>query len=75
MTLVLSPELQSRLVRAAQAEGLTPESYAEKLLREVLPNVPTDEQPRKPRKAGSAKGLLVVPDDFDEPLEDFKGYM
>jgi antitoxin (DNA-binding transcriptional repressor) of toxin-antitoxin stability system len=27
------------------------------------------------RKAGSAKGLFVVPDDFDEPLEDFRDYM
>jgi antitoxin (DNA-binding transcriptional repressor) of toxin-antitoxin stability system len=24
---------------------------------------------------GSAKGLMTVSDDFDEPLEDFKGYM
>ena len=29
----------------------------------------------KARKAGSAKGLFVVPDDFDEPLEDFRDYM
>jgi antitoxin (DNA-binding transcriptional repressor) of toxin-antitoxin stability system len=25
--------------------------------------------------AGSAKGLIVVPDDFDEPLEEMKEYM
>ncbi|MEH2456457.1 type II toxin-antitoxin system Phd/YefM family antitoxin [Nostoc sp.] len=24
---------------------------------------------------GSAKGLVTIPDDFDEPLEDFKEYM
>ncbi len=24
---------------------------------------------------GSAKGLITIPDDFDEPLEDFKEYM
>ncbi|NJM69646.1 MAG: type II toxin-antitoxin system Phd/YefM family antitoxin [Scytonema sp. RU_4_4] len=24
---------------------------------------------------GSAKGLITVSDDFDEPLEDFKDYM
>lgn len=28
-----------------------------------------------PRKAGSARGLFTVPDDFDEPLEDFRDYM
>ena len=26
-------------------------------------------------KAGSLKGAFVVPDDFNEPLEDFKDYM
>lgn len=30
---------------------------------------------RRPAKAGSAKGLVTIADDFDEPLEDFKNYM
>jgi antitoxin (DNA-binding transcriptional repressor) of toxin-antitoxin stability system len=30
---------------------------------------------RKNRKPGSAKGLISISDDFDEPLEDFKEYM
>lgn len=30
-------------------------------------------QPR--RQAGSAKGLIQMADDFDEPLEDFREYM
>jgi len=30
---------------------------------------------RRPAKAGSAKGLVWMSDDFDEPLEDFKEYM
>lgn len=30
---------------------------------------------RRPAKAGSAKGLVWISDDFDEPLEDFKEYM
>ena len=28
----------------------------------------------KKRKAGLAKGLIEMSDDFDEPLEDFKEY-
>jgi antitoxin (DNA-binding transcriptional repressor) of toxin-antitoxin stability system len=28
-----------------------------------------------PRKAGSAKGLVVMSDDFDEPIDDFNEYM
>lgn len=27
------------------------------------------------RRAGSAKGLVTISEDFDEPLEDFKDYM
>ena len=27
------------------------------------------------RKAGSAKGMISIADDFDEPLEDFREYM
>lgn len=34
---------------------------------------PAAERPR--RQFGSAKGLITVPDDFDEPLDDFKPYM
>ncbi len=34
----------------------------------------TDLKPRVP-KFGSAKGYLTVPDNFDEPLEDFRPYM
>ncbi len=31
--------------------------------------------PKKRRKFGSAKGLITIADDFDEPLEDFQEYM
>jgi antitoxin (DNA-binding transcriptional repressor) of toxin-antitoxin stability system len=30
---------------------------------------------RGKRQFGSAKGLIHISDDFDEPLEDFKEYM
>lgn len=31
---------------------------------------------RRPRRAGSAKGLILyMADDFDAPLEDFREYM
>jgi prevent-host-death family protein len=32
------------------------------------------EKPKKRRKAGSAKGLIEIADDFDAPLEEFKEY-
>ena len=31
--------------------------------------------PKPSPKAGSAKGLITIGPDFDEPLEDFKPYM
>ena len=31
--------------------------------------------PKKRREFGSAKGMIEMSDDFDEPLEDFKEYM
>ncbi|MDJ0692162.1 MAG: type II toxin-antitoxin system prevent-host-death family antitoxin [Xenococcaceae cyanobacterium MO_188.B32] len=30
---------------------------------------------KQPRKPGSAKGMVWMSDDFDEPLEDFKEYL
>lgn len=30
---------------------------------------------KKQRQFGSAKGMIKMADDFDEPLEDFRGYM
>ncbi len=32
-------------------------------------------QPKKRRQSGSAKGLIFMSSDFDEPLEDFREYM
>jgi len=33
------------------------------------------EQLSQPKKAGLAKGLIKMKDDFDEPLDDFEEYM
>jgi prevent-host-death family protein len=30
---------------------------------------------KKERKFGTARGLIKISDDFDQPLDDFKGYM
>lgn len=37
--------------------------------------VPTPIKAKKPRKAGSARGQIWMSDDFDDPLQDFAGYM
>jgi hypothetical protein len=41
--------------------------------KQTVQNAPP--KPRKKRKAGSAKGMFVMTDAFDEPLEDFAEYM
>ena len=42
--------------------------FVEKIAEKPTPTKPTP-------KAGSAKGLIQIGPDFDEPLEDFKPYM
>jgi len=42
------------------------------LVRLVVAATPRE---RKRRHFGSAKGLIHIADDFDEPLEDFRDYM
>jgi len=38
---------------------------------QLIPVLPT----RQSRQAGSAKGLIVMREDFDAPLDDFSEYM
>lgn len=48
--------------------------YIDKDGQQVAQLVPVA-QPRGRRRAGSAKGLIWMADDFDAPLEDFREYM
>ncbi len=53
--------------------------YAQYLLENYAEESPSqpEEKPIKKRRSGILKGTFVLPlpDDFDEPLEDFKEYM
>jgi prevent-host-death family protein len=40
-----------------------------------LVGIPPANKKRWPSKAGSAKGMVWMSDDLDEPLEEFKEYM
>ena len=40
-----------------------------------LVGIPPANKKRWPSKAGSAKGMVWMSDDFNEPLEEFKEYM
>jgi hypothetical protein len=58
-----------------QAVLLYTEFLANQYAKTKLEEIP--EKTGKQRLAGSMKGTFVLPlpDDFDEPLEDFKDYM
>ncbi len=51
--------------------------YAKYLMSNYSKDVPPEQNSVKKRRSGILKGTFVLPlpDDFDEPLEDFKEYM
>lgn len=63
----------SQLPEALKQEVL---HYAEFLAEKHKKTLVSD-NPEKKRRAGTMKGMFVLPlpDDFDEPLEEFKEYM
>jgi hypothetical protein len=60
----LSPDLQAEILH-----------YAEYLVAKNALALTSESQPRKYRQAGTMKGLFIMSDDFDAPLEDLKDYM
>ena len=51
--------------------------YAKYLMENHSKDVSPEQHPLKKRRSGILQGTFVLPlpDDFDEPLEDFKEYM
>ena len=51
--------------------------YAKYLMENYSKDVSPEQHPLKKRRSGILQGTFVLPlpDDFDEPLEDFKEYM
>ena len=52
--------------KEAESNGLT-----EDIIDEILAKSP----PKRPSNFGSAKGLITMSDDFNEPLQEFQDYM
>ncbi|MBU3663924.1 MAG: DUF2281 domain-containing protein [Bacteroidetes bacterium] len=51
-------------------------SFIEHLMEKSVENKNNDQNQRvEKRSFGSLKGKIILSDDFDEPLEDFKEYM
>lgn len=62
--------LKTLIAAALSGETILIEDDEQRLIQ-LLPVQTT----RKPRQAGSAKGLIHIADDFDAPLDDFDEYM
>jgi antitoxin (DNA-binding transcriptional repressor) of toxin-antitoxin stability system len=70
-----SAELVNMVEAALQGEEVVIFKDNQPVVR-LAPLEPIQEQIQKRcRQPGSAKGLIWISDDFDEPLEDFKEYM
>ena len=65
------PQQLQRLINAALRGDVVFIEREDKARVQLLPVRPG----ARPRKAGSAKGLLKIADDFDAPLDDFTDYM
>lgn len=78
LKLQLSTSLERRLEAEASKVGLVLEAYALALLEKQLSAETAASSPgpavRPRRQPGSAKGLIRLMDDFDQPLEDFEAY-
>lgn len=74
MTTVTVEQARSQLDDLLEAARAGEEIVIADDNRPAVKLVPVDSPPPN-RKAGSAKGKIIMSDDFDEPLEDFEDYM
>ena len=74
MQTVTLDEAKMHLFDLAEAAAAGEEIFIKKNADVTLQLVPRVVKRRK-RQFGSAKGLITMAPDFDEPLEDFKEYM
>jgi antitoxin (DNA-binding transcriptional repressor) of toxin-antitoxin stability system len=74
MQTVTLDEAKTHLFDLAEAAAAGEEIFIKKNADVTLQLVPRAAKRRK-RQFGSAKGLITMAADFDEPLEDFKEYM
>jgi hypothetical protein len=77
-TLAEAPKLSELAEAALRGEEVlitTDCDGKESVLKLVVESPTEPEDAPQVIKAGSAKGLFIMSDDFDEPLEDFEEYM
>jgi hypothetical protein len=69
--------LEKKIAQLPEGLRVKAESIIDVLLTEAKTNAKHDTElkPKENRGYGSLKGKIWISDDFDEPLDDLKGYM
>ena len=72
---MISPQLIATLDKLPSAIQTEILNYAEYLATKYAQTPLVETLPRKHRQAGTMKGMFVMTEDFDAPLEDLQDYM
>ncbi|UBF24111.1 DUF2281 domain-containing protein [Kovacikia minuta CCNUW1] len=72
---MIQPAILKKLESLPEPLQLKVLHYIDSLIEEQDKTSKQENAPKKYRVAGTMKGMIIMSDDFDEPLEDLKDYM
>lgn len=72
---MIQPAMLEKLESLPKSLQIKVLQYIDFLIEEQKQSLGQESDPKKYRVAGSMKGMIIMADDFDEPLEDLKDYM
>lgn len=72
---MIQPAILEKLESLPEPLQLKVLDYIDSLIEEQNQASNSEKLPKKYRVAGTMKGMIIMSDDFDEPLEDLKDYM
>ncbi|NES24352.1 MAG: DUF2281 domain-containing protein [Symploca sp. SIO3E6] len=72
---MIQPIILEKLDSLPESLQLKVLHYIDSLIEEQHKTLEQEITPKKYRIAGTMKGMIIMSDDFDEPLEDLNDYM
>ena len=72
---MIQPVILEKLEELPESFQIEVLHYIEFLIEKYAQKSPQKKQTKKRRIAGTMEGMIIMADDFDEPLEDLKEYM
>lgn len=72
---MIQSALLEKLENLPEALQLKVLSYVDSLIEEQNKALNSENPSKKYRVAGTMQGMIIMSDDFNEPLEDLKDYM